>query len=104
MSDKIKKQLSREFRKNPTNSEKLMWEAIRNRKFLNLKFRRQHLFEVYILDFYCMKLKLAIEIDGVIHLNQVEEDKRRQRALEYSGVTFYRIKSEHIEYNINKVL
>ena len=55
---KTKKQLRREFRKNPTKSEKIMWEALRNRKFLNFKFRRQHLVEKYILDFYCIKLKV----------------------------------------------
>ena len=104
MSKKIKKQLAREFRKNPTKSEKLMWKALRNRKFLNLKFRRQHLFEGYILDFYCTKLKLAIEINGAIHFNQVEKDKKRQQALENSEIIFYRIKSEHIECNINEVI
>ena len=81
-----------------------MWEALRNRYFLSLKFRRQHLLEGYLLDFYCQELKLAVEIDGAIHRSQGKEDIKRQQAIEQSGITFYRIKSRRIERNINIVL
>ena len=104
MSKKTKINLAREFRKNPTKAEKQMWQALRNRCFLNLKFRRQHLLEGYLLDFYCQELKLAVEIDGAIHRSQREEDIKRQKAIEQSGIRFYRIKNEQVERNINKVL
>ena len=104
MSKKIKIHLAREFRKNPTKSEKLMWDALRNRCFLNLKFRRQHLIKGYLLDFYCPELKFAIEIDGTIHSTQREEDIKRQKVIEKSGITFYRVKKEQVERNINRVL
>ncbi|KPK86952.1 hypothetical protein AMJ80_12830 [bacterium SM23_31] len=104
MSKKTKINLAREFRKNPTKTEKQMWEALRNRYFLSLKFRRQHLLEGYLLDFYCQELKLAVEIDGAIHRSQGKEDIKRQQAIEQSGITFYRIKSRRIERNINIVL
>lgn len=68
MSKKIKIQLAREFRKNPTKSKKIIWNALRNRQFFDLKFRRQYLIEGYLIDFYCPELKLAVEIDGPIHL------------------------------------
>lgn len=60
--------LCRELRKNATQSEKIFWEAVRNRKFMGKKFNRQ--FQIfydlggkesfYIADFYCHELKLVI--------------------------------------------
>jgi histidinol dehydrogenase len=85
--------LAREFRKNHTKTEQIMWEELRNRKFLNLKFKRQYLIEGYIVDFYCPELKLAIEIDGPIHLQQIKEDELRQRDIEEKGIRFIRFKN-----------
>jgi len=106
MSKKIKVQLARGFRKNPTESEKIMWNALRNRQFLNLKFRRQYLVDGYLIDFYCSELKLAIEIDGPIHSRkeQIENDQARQDIIEKKNIKFFRIKSREIELNINQVL
>lgn len=106
MSKKSKIQLAKEFRKNPTRSEKIMWNAIRNRQFLNLKFRRQHLIKGYLVDFYCYELKLAIEIDGSVHLNkdQMDYDQERQKNIEEQSIKFFRVKSEDVEYNIQEVL
>lgn len=56
---------------------------LRNRRFLGLKFRRQHPLPPYVLDFYCEELKLAIELDGGQH-NAVDSrryDERRSRYL-----------------------
>ena len=64
MSKEVKIQLAREFRKNPTKSEEIMWGVLRNRQFLNFKFRRQFLIDGYLVDFFCHELRLAIEIDG----------------------------------------
>lgn len=49
-----------------TEAEKELWEYLR-RKPQGYKFRRQHPFSLHILDFYCHKLRLAIEIDGIYH-------------------------------------
>ena len=84
MSKKGKIQLAKEFRKSPIKSERIMWNAIRNRQLLNLKFRRQHLITGYLVDFYCYELKLAVEIDGSVHLDevQVKKDIERQKIIE----------------------
>lgn len=97
MNTKNKTNIVREFRKNPTKSEKILWDVLRNRAFMNLKFKRQYIVDGYILDFCCPELNLAVEIDGLVHNEQVEEDKFRQSALEQSGIKFYRIQSEHVE-------
>ena len=101
-----KLQIAREFRKEPTKSEKIMWNSLRNRQFLNLKFRRQYLIQGFIVDFYCPELKLAIEIDGSIHLkqNQIKYDKERQNVIEQQKVEFIRINSKEVENDIGEVL
>lgn len=103
MSKEVKIQLAREFRKNPTKSEKIMWGVLRNRQFLNFKFRRQFLIDGYLVDFFCHELRLAIEIDGEIHLQQLDADQERQRIIENSKIRFLRIKSNDIENNLNAI-
>ncbi len=104
MTKQEKIYIAREFRKKPTISEAIMWESLRAKNFLNLKFRRQHLISGYIIDFYCSDLNLAIEIDGPIHLRQVKEDIERQKNIEALGIIFIRIDNEDIEYNLKSVL
>lgn len=58
---------ARHLRKVKTEAEEKLWQSIRNRKVMNLKFRRQHPFGKYILDFYCNEIKLCVEADGSIH-------------------------------------
>ncbi len=101
---RIKIQIAREFRKKPTKSEKLMWQVLRNRQFRNLKFRRQHLIEGYLLDFYCHELRLAIEIDGPIHSKQIVDDQARQKIIEHFDIKFFRVKSSEVESDLGKVL
>jgi very-short-patch-repair endonuclease len=55
---------ARENRKRPTREERVVWRWLRDRRFGELKFRRQHPLIGYILDFYCAEICLAIEIDG----------------------------------------
>ncbi len=62
------------LRQQMTNAEKRVWEMLRGKKILGLKFRSQHPMYFFIADFYCHQLKLVIEIDGGIH--QQPENKR----------------------------
>jgi very-short-patch-repair endonuclease len=101
---KDKKNLSREFRKVPTLSEKILWHCLKNRNFLNFKFRRQYVIDGFILDLYCHELKLAIEIDGDIHLKQKGYDLQRQKIIERHGIKFFRVKSKEVEGDLQKVL
>ncbi len=104
MTKQEKIYIAREFRKKPTISEAMIWEGLRAKQFLNLKFRRQHLISGYIIDFYCSELNLAIEIDGPVHLRQIKEDAERQKNIEDLGIKFIRINSEDIEYDLKSVL
>ena len=55
------------LRNESTQAEKILWAYLAKSKLGNLKFRRQHSFYNYILDFYCPEARLAIELDGQIH-------------------------------------
>ncbi len=97
---------ARNLRKVQTQAEEKLWKAIRNNKVCNLKFRRQHTYDNYVLDFYCHKIKLAIEVDGGIH-NDPEVavyDKVRTINLNENGITVLRFSNDEIENNIYEVL
>src|SRR5262245_33997923 len=58
---------ARKLRQQHSDPGRLLWALLRNRHFGNFKFRRQHPFKPFILDFYCQEAKLAIELDGGQH-------------------------------------
>jgi very-short-patch-repair endonuclease len=100
----IKKTFARSLRKEATVEEKKVWEVLRNRKLQNLKFRRQHVIEGFVVDFYCREIHLAIEIDGKVHDKQKDYDMHRQRLIEERGVNFIRITNEEINKDIEFIL
>jgi len=96
------RQLSKNNRKNPTESEKLFWKILSYKK-LNLKFTRQKPIGRFILDFYCSKLLLAIEIDGGSHNKEENYDEGRDLYLEQRGIKTIRFKNEEILNNLEEV-
>jgi len=89
-----------------TKAEDKLWQSLRNRKVMNLKFRRQHPFGNYVLDFYCHELKLCVEADGSIHQEKdiAEYDIERTRVLNESGITVLRFSNEAIIDTITRVI
>ena len=89
---------AKRMRKEETVSEAVLWEALRGRKLLNLKFRRQHPVYTYIADFYCHQLKLVVEVDGGYHAEEDQKikDEERTRALEAVGVKVIRFTNEEV--------
>lgn len=100
MLDQEMKERARRLRRNQTASEQRVWALVRKCGPLyeqyQVKFRRQAVKERFIMDFYCPKLKLAIEVDGGYHdePEQARYDKWRQSKLEDLGITFLRIRNE----------
>jgi len=92
----IKKAFARTLRKDSTKAEKLAWELLRDRKFKDYKFRRQHVIEGFVLDFYCHELKLGVEIDGKIHLKRKDYDRLRQEIIESEGINIIRITNKEL--------
>ena len=77
------KQLSRNLRNNSTLSEVLFWKEVRCKNILGYQFLRQKPIGNFIVDFYCPKLKPAIEIDGDSHGNYkaFEKDRIKEKYL-----------------------
>lgn len=75
-------QRAQELRKSSTPTEEIVWELLRDRRFLGLKFRRQHPISQYIADFYCAELNFVIELDGKIHNTQQEYDAERDELMQ----------------------
>lgn len=97
---------ARALRKMQTNAESILWEALRNGKVCNLKFRRQHPFDGYILDFYNHRMKLAIEVDGEVHNNPdvADYDAVRTKNLNENGITVLRFTNDEVEQNLETVI
>ena len=63
-----------------TDAEKLLWHRLRGCQIKNYKFRRQHPFNDYVLDFVCLEAKLIVEVDGGQH-NESAKDLLRDQVL-----------------------
>jgi len=101
--NKITLERSRELRKKTTPQEIIFWSRIKNRKFKNLKFRRQYQFGKYIVDFVCLDKKLIIELDGWQHSEQENYDTERTKYLEKLGFKVVRIWNGEIKVNLDGV-
>jgi len=78
-----------------TIPERTLW-ALQRRDQLKLHFRRQHPIGPFILDFYCAKAKLCVEIDGPVHAERLEYDRRRAEWLEREGIRVLRFSAEDV--------
>lgn len=98
--------IAREFRNNQTRAENKLWKLIRQKQILNYRFRRQYVVAGFILDFYCAKLKLGIEVDGGVHniKENKEYDKEREEIIKQYNIAIVRITNKDIENNIFNVL
>ena len=95
---------SRTLRRKLTDAEQSLWRHLRMRQMLGLKFRRQHPVTGYILDFACIELKLAIELDGDQHEASIEADATRTKALNQVGWTVLRFWNNDVVTNTEAVL
>ena len=98
------KGLARQLRSNSTLSEVLLWQRLKNKKILGYDFRRQKPIDEYIVDFYCPKLNLIIEIDGQSHSERFKEDGLRQARLESLGFFCLRFWDSEVKQNLEGVL
>jgi very-short-patch-repair endonuclease len=77
--------LQRTLRNDLSDAEQALWHLLRGRQICGLKFRRQHPFGDYILDFVCLENKLVIEVDGGQHGQRAEYDENRTKKLQAAG-------------------
>ncbi|HSX25270.1 MAG TPA: endonuclease domain-containing protein [Candidatus Andersenbacteria bacterium] len=94
------------LRNNMPQPELVLWKNIRGKQLGDYKFRRQFSVGNYILDFYCPKKKLSIEIDGDSHFSKqaINNDKIRQVTIEEFGILIIRFTNEEVITNIDTVV
>ncbi len=95
--------LQRKLRNEMTDAERALWKALQGRQMAGYKFRRQHPFENYILDFVCLEKMLVIEVDGSQHVEQAAYDEERTRQLTRAGFRVVRFWNNEVLTQIDAV-
>lgn len=97
------KELSRYLRNNSTWGEVLLWKELRAGSLKGYRFNRQKPIHNYVVDFYCKKMNLVIEVDGSVHDRMTAgiHDQERQKILERMGLSFLRFNNQDVLQNIS---
>ncbi|MBN2084197.1 MAG: endonuclease domain-containing protein [Anaerolineales bacterium] len=97
-------QFAKILRTSMTPAERLLWSRLR-RNATGVHFRRQAPLGKFILDFYCAKSKLAVEVDGDIHVNQTGHDNERSEWLNsQKQIRVLRVTNKEIIENMDGVI
>jgi len=95
---------ARQFRKEQTDAERVLWQKLRNRGLGGYKFRRQVSIGPYIVDFFCQSTRLVVEGDGGQHVDREDYDKQRDQFLHENGHEVVRFWNNEILGNLDGVL
>ena len=89
-----------------TDAEKIVWTKIRNKQLKGYQFYRQKIIGNFIVDFYCPKVNLVIEIDGGQHYSDEAKQKDAARGdfLKSSGLRVFRFSDREVFENLNGVM
>ena len=104
--DKKLKVLSRHLRNNMTDAENMLWLRLRRKRLKGHPFYRQKIIDKYIVDFYCPKANLVIELDGGQHYSDTgqEKDRTREDVLGTMGLKVLRFSDRDVFENIGGVM
>ncbi len=105
-NDQILKIRRKSLRNNMPKPEQILWYFLRGKRLNGYKFRRQFSIGYYILDFYCPKLRLALEIDGDSHYSSdsIIYDQQRSDFLNSKNIHVLRFRNNQIFENIESVI
>ena len=93
---------ARAMRSGMTEAEARLWEELRNRRLMKLKFRRQVPLEGFIADFVCLEAKLIVEVDGTQHADSTY-DRRRDSVLTSAGYQVLRFWNDDVLRDLDAV-
>jgi len=96
--------LAKKLRKAGNLSEVLLWQQINDGQLFGLDFNRQEIIGNYIVDFYCSKKRVVIEIDGCTHDHKVEEDAEREKFLKGLELKTIHILDIDVKKNLKGVM
>ncbi|HMD68055.1 MAG TPA: DUF559 domain-containing protein [Chitinivibrionales bacterium] len=104
--DKYKLRQARDLRQKMTGAEANLWEKVRRKQILGLKFRRQQIIEGFIVDFFCHQAKLVVEVDGGIHTSEEQKkiDEHRRNVFALRGLEEMRFHNQEVLTSIENVV
>lgn len=102
--DPVKAARAKELRRDMTETEKVLWRALRTNQLGGYHFRRQQVIDGFIVDFYCHEVGLVLEVDGNIHRDQAQYDMERDTALKTHGLRVLRVTNEEVRKDLSGVL
>ncbi|MDP9374117.1 MAG: DUF559 domain-containing protein [Chloroflexota bacterium] len=94
---------ARDLRRGMTEVERVLWQHLRANHLRNLHFRRQQIIDGFIVDFYCHAAGLVVEVDGLVHQEQVEDDAERERVPAGRGLRVLRVTND-VLHDLPRVL
>lgn len=94
--------LQRKLRTRMTDAENHLWRHLRGRQIAGCKFRRQHPYMDYVLDFVCLEMRLVVEVDGGQHANS-DQDSIRDQRLNEAGFRVLRFWNNQVLQEIDSV-
>ena len=95
-STPTKRERARRLRQQSTPADSLLWQELRTNELAGLHFRRQHLIEGFIVDFYCFAAGLVVELDGPRHSQRAEYNRERDEVLVGHGLRVLRVSNEDV--------
>jgi very-short-patch-repair endonuclease len=95
---------AKELRRDMTPAEAKLWQRLRAGRLEGFHFRRQQIIDGYIVDFYCHAAGLVVELDGGVHLEQMDYDRERDESLAGRGIRVLRFFNSDINNSIDTVL
>jgi len=103
VASKLRRDRARRLRRDQTDAEARLWEALRAGRLGGWKWRRQAPVGPFIVDFLCLEAALAVELDGAIHLDQAEHDARREAYLRVRGLQVLRFWNAEVSDDLERV-
>ena len=102
----VTKEYRQLLRRTETPTERMLWKRLKGKQLDGHRFRQQHGYGPYVLDFYCPELRLCIELDGEIHEdeNVKKKDEDRTNFLNQNRIFVLRFRNEEVEQDMNGVL
>jgi very-short-patch-repair endonuclease len=96
--------MARALRREMSRQERTLWRALRGNALDGFHFRRQHIIGGYIVDFYCHRARLAIEVDGSLHDRTPADMELRDRSFAREGISVLHIPAKAVDLSPDSVL
>lgn len=100
----LKNRVQRLLRSSMTDAERRLWQKLRGKQLYGWKFRRQHPYGDYVLDFVCLESKLVVEVDGGQHVEQRQDDTSRDANLRAAGFVVLRFWNHQVMQQLDDVV